>query len=266
MDRTEQSEIDGHLLVNGDVVDVLERQVADASIDLVFIDPPYNLGKEEFRDSWPSEEEYFAWCYSWLELCIKKLKPTGSLYLMNSTQNMPLLDLFLRDKITVLSRIVWSYDSSGVQARKYFGSLYEPILFAVKDKRNYTFNADSIKVEARTGAKRKLIDYRKDPPAPYSSTKVPGNVWDFARVRFKMPEYREHPAQKPEALLDRIIRASSLPDDLVLDPFAGTFTTAAVAARLGRRSISIEIEPQYYEVGLERLNPSRAPLFAGIHD
>ena len=67
---------------------------------------------------------------------------------MTSTQFMPYFDLFLRKRITILSRIIWSYDSSGVQAKNYFGSMYEPILFCVKDKNNYTFNADDIMVEA----------------------------------------------------------------------------------------------------------------------
>jgi site-specific DNA-methyltransferase (adenine-specific) len=117
------------------------------------------------------------------------------MYLMNSTQNMPYIDIYLRSKMTVLSRIVWHYDSSGVQASKYYGSLYEPILFAVMDPGHYTFNADSVAVEARTGAVRRLIDYRKPKPAPYNSKKVPGNVWSIPRVRYRMPEYENHPTQ-----------------------------------------------------------------------
>ncbi|MEN1396534.1 DNA methyltransferase, partial [Pseudomonas aeruginosa] len=73
-----------------------------------------------------------------------------------------------------------------------------------------------------------LIDYRKNPPQPYNHQKVPGNVWDFPRVRYLMDEYENHPTQKPEALLKRIILASSNPGDIVLDPFAGSFTTGAV--------------------------------------
>ena len=94
---------------------------------------------------------------------------------------MPFFDVFLRDCLEILSRIVWAYDSSGVQARKYFGSLYEPILFCVKNRDNYTFNAEDIMVEARTGATRKLIDYRKAVPTVYNSKKVPGNVWNIPR-------------------------------------------------------------------------------------
>ena len=131
--------------------------------------------------------------------------------------------------------------------------MYEPILFCVKDKNNYTFNAEDIKVEAKTGAKRNLIDYRKNPPQPYNTEKVPGNVWNFARVRYRMDEYENHPTQKPIALLERIIKASSKVGDLVLDPFSGTFTTSYVAKTLGRQSIGIELQEEYIKIGLRRL-------------
>ncbi|WP_051482755.1 adenine-specific DNA-methyltransferase [Thioalkalivibrio sp. HK1] len=244
-----------HRIYHGEALEVLNREIPDNSIDLVFADPPYNIGKRfmDFEDKWPSIKEYVKWCEEWLNLCIGKLKANGSLYLMTSTQSMPYLDIHLRERLKILARIVWHYDSSGVQAKKKFGSMYEPILFGVKDERNYTFNADDIRVEARTGATRNLIDYRKSKPTPYSTTKVPGNAWFFPRVRYRMPEYEEHPSQKPEALLERIIKASSNPGDVVLDPFSGTFTTSAVAQRLRRQSIGIERELEYVKIGLRRL-------------
>ncbi len=254
MYRTFQGE--NTTVIQGDAVEVLDREVADASVDLIFADPPYNIGKKfsQFVDKWPSDVEYAKWCESWLTVCIRKLKNSGSMYVMTSTQSMPHLDLFLRDRLSVMSRIVWHYDSSGVQAKNRYGSMYEPILFCVKDEVRHTFNADDIQVEAKTGAQRKLIDYRKPTPTPYNTSKVPGNVWYFPRVRYRMPEYEEHPTQKPEALLERIIKASSNPGDLVLDPFSGTFTTCAVAQRLGRRSIGIEREAEYVKIGLRRLS------------
>ena len=239
----------------GDAVEILDTEIEDCSIDLVFADPPYNIGKNfsGFPDKWQSEEAYAEWCYVWLALCIRKLKPTGTLFVMCSTQGMPYLDSFLRSRLHILSRIVWHYDSSGVQAKKYFGSLYEPILHCVKDRTHYTFNSDDILVEAKTGAKRKLIDHRKPIPQPYNTQKVPGNVWYFPRVRYRMAEYENHPSQKPERLMERIIKASSNPGDIVMDPFAGTFTTCAVAQRLGRNTIGIELQESYIKVGLRRL-------------
>ncbi len=236
----------------------LKYEVKDNSIDLIFADPPYNIGKNfaGCKDKWNSDEDYLDWCYQWLDLCIKKLKTNGSFYVMTSTQFMPYFDLYLRNRINIMSRIIWYYDSSGVQAKNYYGSMYEPILFCVKDKDNYTFNSEEIMVEAKTGSKRKLIDYRKNPPQPYNTRKVPGNVWEFARVRYRMEEYENHPTQKPIALLDRIIRASSNEGDLVLDPFSGSFTTAYVAKQLGRSCIGIELQEEYIKIGLRRLGLS----------
>lgn len=248
-------EKDGHKIFWGDALQVLAEEIPDASVDLVFADPPYNIGKNfnGRKDKWSSDTEYVEWCYRWLTLCINKLKPNGSLYLMASTQGMPYFDIFLRQQLHILSRIVWYYDSSGVQAKQYFGSLYEPILFCVKNQNHYVFNADDILVEAKTGATRKLIDYRKPVPAPYSVKKVPGNVWEIPRVRYRMPEYEEHPTQKPVTLLERVILASSNPGDFILDPFSGTFTTSFVAQKYGRLSIGIEIDESYVEIGLRRL-------------
>ncbi|NTU73957.1 adenine-specific DNA-methyltransferase [Candidatus Roizmanbacteria bacterium] len=248
-------EKDGHKIIQGDVLDVLRTQISEASIDLIFVDPPYNIGKNfnGASDKWASDEEYLSWCYEWIDLCVLKLKPNGSFYLMTATQFTPYFDIYLRKRLSILSRIVWCYDSSGVQAKKYYGSLYEPILFCVKDVRNYTFNSQDIQITAKTGAQRKLIDYRKPIPTPYNTLKVPGNVWDFPRVRYRMDEYEDHPSQKPVALLERIIKASSNIGDTVLDPFSGTFTTSFVAQNLGRSSIGIEISEEYTKIGLRRL-------------
>lgn len=243
-----------HTVIMGDAIVALNT-IEDNSIDLIFADPPYNIGKNfnGYKDKWNKDEDYLNWCYTWLDLCVKKLKTNGSFYVMTSTQFMPFFDIYLRDKINILSRIAWYYDSSGVQAKNYYGSLYEPILFCVKDEDDYTFNAKNILVEAKTGAKRRLIDYRKNPPQVYNSEKVPGNVWEFSRVRYRMDEYEEHPTQKPVALLERIIKASSNKNDLILDPFSGTFTTSFVAKQLGRRSMGVELQEDYVKIGLRRL-------------
>lgn len=247
---------EGITIAQGDALEIFDGVVGDGEANLIFADPPYNIGKNfgTFQDKWPSDNAYAEWCYQWLEICLRKLAADGSMYVMTSTQAMPFLDLWLRDRCSIQSRIVWHYDSSGVQAKRYYGSMYEPILFCVKDPKNFTFNADAIAVEARTGAVRQLIDYRKPEPTPYNTTKVPGNVWYFPRVRYRMDEYEEHPSQKPETLLERIILASSNVGDLVVDPFAGTFTTGAVAKRLGRGFLGIEQEREYIKIGLRRLN------------
>ena len=242
-------------IILADSLEVM-KNMKNNSVDLIFADEPYNIGKDFGNniDKWGSNEEYIMWNKTWICEAMRLLKDDGTIYLMTSTQFMPYIDVFVQENYHVLSRIIWSYDSSGVQSKKMYGSLYEPILMFTKTKSSkITFNSSDILVEAKTGAKRGLIDYRKNPPAPYSTTKVPGNVWDFSRVRYRMDEYENHPTQKPEALLERIIRASSNEGDLVFDPFGGSFTTAAVSKKLKRKSISIDMNPEYYKIGLRRL-------------
>ena len=242
------------MAILGDSLSVLKK-MKDKSVQLIFADAPYNIGKDfgNNSDKWESVHAYIEWCKTWIDECMRVLSDNGTMYFMTATQHMLYLDVFASEKYNVLCRIIWSYDSCGVQSKKIYGSLYEPILMISKtSKSSYTFNYEDILVEAKTGAKRKLIDYRKNPPQPYSSQKVPGNVWDFSRVRFKMDEYENHPTQKPEALLERIIKASSNPGDVVLDPFSGSFTTSAVAVRLGRVGVGIDMNEEYYEMGLRR--------------
>lgn len=242
------------MAILGDSISILKK-IKNKSVQLIFADAPYNIGKKfgNNSDKWESVEKYITWCKTWINECMRILSDSGTMYFMTATQHMPYLDIFVSEKYNVLCRIVWTYDSSGVQSKKIYGSLYEPILMINKDKKAlYTFNNNDILIEAKTGSQRKLIDYRKTPPQPYNTQKVPGNVWNFNRVRFKMDEYENHPTQKPEALLERIIKASSHPGDIILDPFSGSYTTSAVAARLGRISIGIELNEEYYEIGLRR--------------
>ncbi len=249
---------DNSLVICGDSLECLKK-FEDKSIDLIFADPPYNIGKDfgNNKDKWDSTEEYINWCKKWMDECFRILKDTGTFYFMTATQFMPYLDVYVSENYNVLSRIVWSYDSSGVQSKKIYGSLYEPILMCNKSKKNkYVFNYENILVEAKTGAKRKLIDYRKKVPTLYNTKKVPGNVWNYSRVRFKMEEYENHPTQKPEALLERIILASSNEGDIVLDPFSGTFTTSSVAVKNNRKAIGIELNEEYYKIGIRRTNIS----------
>lgn len=245
---------DNSMVINGDCLDILQS-MKSKTINLIFADAPYNIGKDfgNNTDKWDSVASYIQWCKKWIDECLRVLTDDGTMYIMTATQHMPYLDVYISEHYNVLCRIVWAYDSSGVQSKKIYGSLYEPILMINKSpKAPYVFNYQDILVEAKTGAQRKLIDYRKDPPQPYNSEKVPGNVWYFSRVRFRMDEYENHPTQKPEALLERIIRASSNPGDIVLDPFAGSFTTSTVAVKLGRVGLGIELNSDFFEIGIRR--------------
>jgi site-specific DNA-methyltransferase (adenine-specific) len=249
-----KSIVDDNIFYNEDCLLAL-KDIKDKSIDLIFADAPYNIGKDFGNDSdkWKDYKEYLKWCYNWIDECFRILKDNGTFYIMTSTQYMPYLDVYVSENYNVVNRIVWTYDSSGVQAKNKFGSLYEPIIMCTKtSKSKYTFNAEDILIEAKTGSERKLIDYRKNPPQPYNTKKVPGNVWNMNRVRFRMAEYQNHPTQKPEELLKRVILASSNKGDVVLDPFSGSFTTCKVALDLDRKCIGIELNPEYFENGLRR--------------
>lgn len=253
--KFEFMETESTTVILGDSIEVM-KSMKSSSVDLIFADEPYNIGKDfgNNKDSWKSTKDYIEWNEVWISEAMRILKDNGTMYLMTATQYLPYIDIFVQENYHVLSRIIWSYDSSGVQSKKMYGSLYEPILMFTKSaKSKITFNSSDILVEAKTGAKRGLMDYRKNPPAPYNTTKVPGNVWEFSRVRFRMEEYENHPTQKPEALLERIIKASSNEGDIVFDPFGGTFSTSAVAQKLGRRSISVDMNPEYFKIELRRL-------------
>lgn len=254
MNDFEEIHNENSMAILGDCVSVL-KHIKNNSVNLIFADAPYNIGKNfgNNSDKWGSVQSYIDWCKIWIDECLRILAENGTMYFMTATQHMPYLDIYATENYNVLCRIVWTYDSSGVQSKNLYGSLYEPILMINKSsKSEYVFNHQDIMIEAKTGAKRKLIDYRKNPPQPYSTEKVPGNVWEFNRVRFKMDEYENHPTQKPELLLERIIKASSNAGDVVLDPFSGSFTTSSVAVKLGRIAIGIDMNEEYFEMGLRR--------------
>ena len=162
------------MIILDDCINALGK-MKEKSVDMIFADPPYNLGKDfgNNSDNWSDRKKYLEWCYKWIDECFRVLKDDGTFYIMNSTQNIPYISVYLQENYYVINDIVWTYDSSGVQSKRKFGSLYEPIIMATKSaKAKYTFNYQDILVEAKTGAKRGLIDYRKNPPQPYNTQKV----------------------------------------------------------------------------------------------
>lgn len=245
---------DNHLVACGDSIELI-KLLKDKSVDLIFADPPYNIGKDfgNNKDIWNSTDTYLEWCKKWIDDCFRILKDDGTFYFMAATQYMCYLDKYIQNKYNILSHIVWIYDSSGVQPKNNFGSLYEPIIMTTKFKNSkYVFNYKDILIDAPTGSKRKLIDYRKNPPQPYNTKKIPGNVWNFNRVRYLMEEYENHPTQKPEALLKRIILTSSNEGDIIFDPFGGSFTTSSVGVKLKRKTISFDLNEEYFKIGIRR--------------
>ena len=177
IDAIDPEEIHNHnsMAVCGDSLQIM-KQMKNGSVKLIFADAPYNIGKDFGNNSDKREtvQQYTNWCKLWIDECLRVLSDDGTMYFMTATQHMPYLDIYVSEKYNVLCRIVWTYDSSGVQSKKMFGSLYEPILMINKNAAaKYTFNRQDILVEAKTGSKRKLIDYRKNPPNHITAKKFP---------------------------------------------------------------------------------------------
>jgi adenine-specific DNA-methyltransferase len=243
-----------HKIIEADIFDGL-KEVQEGSVSLLYVDCPYNTGVKNYEgwiDKFNTEEAHAEWCYEWLEVAITKLKPNGSMYIMVGTAANAYVDIWLRKKLTIKSRIIWHYPSSGSAATRKYTQLHEPILHCVMNPADYTFNSADIAIPSKTGLSGK-IDRRKKIPAQYATTKNPSNVWSFNRVTPTSKEYQPHPTQKPEALLQRIILASSNQGDMVLDLFAGSFTCGTVCKRLKRKSINIERENAYCKLGIKRM-------------
>ncbi|MHC1593108.1 MAG: DNA-methyltransferase [Methermicoccaceae archaeon] len=231
----------------GDCIDVM-KAFPEESIDLVFADPPFNIGmKYDVHDDSMPYEQYYEWSESWLKEAYRLLKPSGSIYVAIGDEFAAELNLILKSTgFHFRNWLVWHY-TFGQNQRKKFNRAHTHIMYFTKSRDDFTFNADDVRVPSA----RQLVykDKRAHPKG-----KVPDDVWSFSRVCGTFRErVGKHPCQMPESVLERIIRASSSRGDLVLDPFGGTGTTAAVAKRLERRYITIEISEDYYRAIVERL-------------
>ena len=227
--------------------------------DLIIADPPYNSGKDfgNLSDK-QKREEYKKWVYFWVKLLNRVLKENGSVYICCDWRQSALYeDALTKAGFHILNRITWKRDK-GRGASKNWKQNMEDIWFAVRDKKKYTFNLDDVKVQKKVIAPYKENGKPKDWYIKEDGTAErmthPSNIWTDMTVPFwSMPENTEHPTQKPEALIERIILASSNPGERVLDLFSGSGTTSVVAKRLGRKFIGIEMNPDYVRVGLKRL-------------
>jgi DNA modification methylase len=254
------AEIDGTLdfninkLILGDNLESL-KELPDESIDLIYLDPPFfsNQNHEviwgdegeirSYQDRWAGGiDHYIGWLYERVEQMHRVLKQNGSMYLHCDWHADAYIRAFVLDKIfgekNFLNEIVWRY-SSGCASKKIYSRNHDIIYFYVKSK-NYTFNPDEIKVQ-RTGEVLRRIQ-SGTPNATRATTleKLPEDIFEIQYINAMAKERIGYPTQKPEALLERIIKASSNKGDVVLDPFMGGGTTIAVSERLGRQWIGID--------------------------
>jgi modification methylase len=239
------------------VGDCLEAMAAlpEASVDLVFADPPYNLqlagdllrpnnsvvdGVDDEWDKFADFATYDKFTRDWLSAARRLLKPDGGLWVIGSYHNIYRVGSILQDLgFWILNDIVWRKTNPMPNFRgRRFTNAHETLLWcSLSSEARYTFNYKSMK------ALNEDLQMRSDWLLPLCS----------GPERLKRDGRKAHPTQKPEALLHRILLASTKPDDLVLDPFFGTGTTGAVARRLGRRYIGIERDPDYAELARERI-------------
>ena len=243
-------------LVCGDSVEVL-RSMSGRTIDVLFADPPYNLtkqfGSEEFKSI--SDSEYEAWLDSWLRLCVPLLKETASVYICGDWRSSAAIQRAGSKYFQLRNRITWEREKGRGAKRNWKNAAEDIWFFTVSDK--FTFNLDAVKQRRRV-----IAPYRENgKPKDWSESEQgnfrdthPSNIWTDITVPFwSMPENTDHPTQKPEKLLAKIILASTNPGDLILDPFAGSGTTAVVAEKLGRDFIAVESDEEYCLLAAKRL-------------
>jgi site-specific DNA-methyltransferase (adenine-specific) len=235
--------------INDDLFRILDL-LPSAVVDLLIVDPPYNLSKSfngrAFRRV--STHDYQRWLESWLPPLIRTLKPSGSVYLFGDWRSSAAIQSVAERHLVLRNRITWEREKGRGAARNW-KNCHEDVWFCTKSD-EYKFNVQSVKL-----IRRVLAPYRDANGKPkdwVSSTQgrhrltYPSNIWTDMTVPFwSMAENTNHPAQKPEKLLARLILASSDAGDLVLDPFLGSGTTSVVAKKLGRRYIGIEIDQEY---------------------
>jgi modification methylase len=257
-------------IIQGDCVQVLES-LPENSIDLIFADPPYNLQLQgdlwrpnmtrvdAVNDDWDQFADFAAYdAFSdvWLRACRRVLKETGTIWVIGTYHNIFRVGKLMQDiGFWILNDVVWVKTNPMPNFRGVrFTNAHETLIWAQKQRgARYTFNYQALK---------RLND---DATSPAGTGKQMRSDWVLALCtgdeRLKVEGQKAHTTQKPEALLYRVILASSNPGDVVLDPFSGTGTTGAVAKKLHRHWIGIERDETYVRVANERLNAVQPPLF-----
>ena len=233
----------------GDTFDVLTK-LPEKSIDLLLVDPPYNLDKEfhgnEFKSM--SDDNYENYIDSWITALIPTLKDNASIYVCCDWKSSGAIERVLKKHFYVQNRITWQREK-GRGAKANWKNGMEDIWFATVSKTNYTFNVDDVKIRRKVIAPYKQDgkpkDWEETAEGKFRDT-CPSNFWDDISIPYwSMPENTAHPTQKPEKLLAKLILASTNKGDVILDPFLGSGSTSVTAKKLGRHYIGIEQNPQY---------------------
>jgi site-specific DNA-methyltransferase (adenine-specific) len=235
--------------IAGDLLNVLPL-LPSAFADLIIIDPPYNLSKEfnglKFKAT--GDDDYLNYLRSWFPQVCRLLKPNGSLYLCGDWRSTSALQLVMAEQLHILNRITWQREK-GRGALSNWKNGMEDIWFGVKDAKSYHFNVEAVKVKRRV-----IAPYRENgKPKDWEETEdgnfrltFPSNFWDDITIPYwSMPENTDHPTQKPEKLIAKLILASCPEGGMVFDPFLGSGTTSVTAKKLGRHWCGVELSEEY---------------------
>jgi site-specific DNA-methyltransferase (adenine-specific) len=217
--------------------------ITSESIDLIIADPPYNLKKNYGGNSDDfTHDEYLVFSRRWLGECKRILKPTGSIYVFMGVRYISYVYHIMEKEHSFFFNgwITWHY-TQGLGKTKGFSPRHDDILYFSKTDR-FKFNLDSVRIPQKYY--RSINNMRGANP---------GDVWEFSHVHYCNENRQDHPTQKPEGLIERMILASSDEGDLVLDPFSGSGTTLRVCQQLNRECLGIELNPEYVQRTKERL-------------
>ncbi len=226
----------------GDAIELF-KEIKSSSIDVVIADPPYNLGKNYGNNhDLKGFDEYIDFTKSWLSEAKRVLKPTGTIYVFMGVRFISYLyDILDRDlELFFNSWIVWHY-TQGLGKTKGFSPRHDDILMFTKSNK-FTFNLDNVRVPQKYYRSRNNMRGAN-----------PGDVWKFSHVHYCNPNRQNHPTQKPEGIIERMVMASSNENDIVLDPFSGSGTTMRVCQQLNRNAVGFELNPDYIEMTNLRL-------------
>jgi len=230
-------------IITGDAIQEMQKLDGE-SIDLVIADPPYNLGKDYGNNhDIKGFDEYLAFSRKWLKQAHRILSVDGTIYVFMGFRFISYLyDIIDRElRMFFNSWIVWHY-TQGIGKTRGFSPRHDDILMFTKSKKA-KFNLNAVRVPQKYYRNRNNMRGAN-----------PGDVWEFSHVHYCNGNRQNHPTQKPEGLIERMLLASSDEGDLVLDPFSGSGTTLRVCQQLARNAIGIEINPDYVEMTRDRLS------------
>ena len=227
-------------------------------VDLVFVDPPYNLNKTFNLTAFKAmeSEKYEEWLDSWVQKIIRLLKPNASVYICGDWKSSGAIFNVAKKYFKIQNRVTFEREK-GRGAKGNWKNCSEDIWFCTfSDK--YYFNVNAVKIRRKVIApykdeNGKPKDWEESTDGKYRDT-YPSNVWTDITIPFwSMPENTDHPTQKPEKLVAKVILASSKPNDVIFDPFLGSGTTSVVAKKLGRKYVGIDIDELYCCLAEKRL-------------